>query len=76
MTFLLRSFACLCSNTLDESFPAVLARLTARDGLAFAKICTFYDLRKSLIAEELNDNTIDKLCFLRSYFKHDPNLKI
>jgi hypothetical protein len=25
---------------------------------------------------QLNDNTIDKLCFLRSYFKHDPNLKI
>jgi hypothetical protein len=25
---------------------------------------------------QLNNNTIDKLCFLRSYFKHDPNLKI
>jgi hypothetical protein len=25
---------------------------------------------------QLNDNTIDKLCFLRSHFKHDPNLKI
>jgi hypothetical protein len=36
-----------------ESFPAVLAvlaRLTARGGLAFAKICTSYDLQKSLIA--------------------------
>jgi ribosomal protein L35AE/L33A len=25
---------------------------------------------------QLNDNTIGKFRFLRSYFKHDPNLKI
>jgi hypothetical protein len=25
---------------------------------------------------QLNDNTINKLCFVGSYFMHDPNLKI
>lgn len=30
---------------LDDSFPAVLARMTARDGIPFIKFCTSEDLR-------------------------------
>ena len=33
-------------KTIDDSFPAVLARLTARDCLSFKKICTSYDLEQ------------------------------
>ena len=33
-------------KTIDDSFPAVLARLTARDCLSFKKICTSYDLQQ------------------------------
>ena len=33
-------------KTINDSFPAVLARLTARDCLSFKKICTSYDLQQ------------------------------
>ena len=34
------------TKTIDDSFPAVLAWLTARDCLSFKKICTSYDLQQ------------------------------
>lgn len=38
-------------QNVDESFPAVLSRLVAKDGLPFEKICTSYDLRNLLISK-------------------------
>lgn len=54
-------------NTKDDSLAAVLARMTARDGLPFRVFITSDDLRKSLKALNLSDelpksaNTIKKI---------------
>lgn len=42
-------------KTIDDSFPAVLARMTARDGIPFIKFCTSQDLRMLLIAKGYTD---------------------
>ena len=42
-------------KTSDESFPAVVARMTARDGIPFSKFCTSQDLRMLLIAKGYGD---------------------
>lgn len=51
---------------VDDSFPAVIARLTALDGLPFNKFCTSEDLRKLLKVKGYRDipkspNTIRKI---------------
>lgn len=42
-------------KTVDGSFPAVVARMTARDGIPFIKFCTSQDLRTLLIAKGYRD---------------------
>ena len=39
---------------MDDSFPAVVSRLIAHDGISFSKICTSYDLRKLLTSKYKN----------------------
>lgn len=41
-------------SMVDDSFPAVISRLIARDGIPFSKICTSYDLRKFLMNKYKN----------------------
>lgn len=55
----------LLSNR-DDSLPAILARMTAADGLPFSVFCTSQDLRLSLTARGIRDlpkssNTIRKM---------------
>lgn len=52
--------------TVDDSFPAVISRLIALDGLPFHKFCTSEDLRKLLTVKGYRDipkspNTIRKI---------------
>lgn len=50
----------------DETLPAVLARMTAKDGLPFRVICVSDDIRKGLLARGFRNvptssNTIQKM---------------
>ena len=38
-------------NVVDDTLPAVISRMVAKDRLPFEKFCTSYDLRKLLIAK-------------------------
>ena len=42
---------CYFKKTIDDSFPALLARMTALDGIPFIKFCKSQDLRMLLIAK-------------------------
>ena len=37
---------------VDDSLPAIIARMTAKDGLPFSKFCTSKDLRDLLAAKD------------------------
>lgn len=47
-------------SKFDDSLPAILSRMTARDGLPFSVFCTSVDLRRLLLAKGFHESDIPK----------------
>lgn len=63
------------SDKMDDSLPAILARMTACDGLSFNIICTSYDIRKGLTARGLSNIPKDHKTIQNMVFNYSENIR-